>query len=608
MSYQQPPETSLTPLGGNPDVELDVQLKAAVQVTDLALYKRVLKYALPYWPIFVLSLVGFLAGNAAEIQLARILADFMENWGKPSEFTGQMLVLTVLGVALVRGLGAVIGEVFLSRVSFRVVHDVRCELFNGLLYKPAAFFDKATSGKLVSIFSFSVLQLRDTATDALKTIIQDGTKVIFLLGAMIYTSWILSLAFLIALPCVAGIAAFASSRFRRVSTRIQQSMGEVTHIASEAIQAQAVVRAFDGYKFESDRFNDASETNRRRQVRLAMTKAASVQLIQFIVALALAGLMYLLLIPELGESLSSGDVLFFLSMAGLLAKPIKKLSEVNARLQRGLAAAEEVFGTLDAANERNTGTLNAAGVRGQIEFSEVVFNYEGVEESTLKGVSFAVNPGETLAIVGRTGSGKSTILKLIPRLYELTDGKVLLDGKQIDEYELKSLREQVSVVDQNVQLFDCSIRENIAYGSLTGASDEEIEAAVAKSGLAEFVATLPDGLQTQVGDRGTRLSGGQRQRISLARALLKDRPILLLDEATSALDPETERSVQQALADSSADRTVLVVAHRLDTVKKADRILVLDAGQIIESGSHEELLAKNGAYAKLSQHELLPEV
>jgi len=580
-------------------------MAGSTNISDLALYGRVLKYALPYWPVFVLALIGYAVGNAAEVYLARILANFMEQWGQPETMSEKFLITALLSAALLRGLGAVLGEVLLSRVSCQVIHDIRSELFQSLLHKSTTFFDQATSGRLVSIFSFSVLQMRDTTTDALKTVIQDGSKVLILLAGMLYTSWILSLVFFISIPFVAAATYFASTRFRRISERIQDSMGEVTHVASEAIEAHSVVRSFDGYDRENDRFVSASDVNRRRQVKLAMTKATSVQLIQFIVASALAGLMYLLLQPQIGEQLSMGDVLFFLSLAGLISKPIKKLSEVNAKLQRGLAAAEEVFGTLDEPGERDSGVLEARDIIGRVAFSNVAFSYVADQPPIIDNISFAAEPGETLAIVGRTGSGKSTILSLLSRIYDPQSGVIKLDGIDIRDYTLKSLRDQIAVVDQNVQLFNTSIRENISYGSLQHASDAEIRRVVVDAGLAEYIGSLPDGLETLVGDRGTRLSGGQRQRVALARALLKNKPILVLDEATSALDQETERLVQLALANSTTRRTTLVVAHRLETVKKADRIIVFDHGKIVESGTHDDLLAKNGSYARLSQMDLV---
>ncbi|MEQ9450232.1 MAG: lipid A export permease/ATP-binding protein MsbA [Pseudomonadales bacterium] len=573
--------------------------------SDLTLYRRVLKYAQPYWPVFVLALLGYALGNAAEVYLARMLADFMDQWDQPARLAESFVISTVLAAALLRGMGAVTGEVFLSRVSFRVIHDIRTELFRSLLRKSTAFFDQATTGRLVSIFSFSVLQMRDTATDALKTIIQDGSKVVLLLAGMLYTSWALSLVFFISIPFVAAVTYLASSRFRRISERIQSSMGEVTHVASEAIEAHAVVRSFDGYGQENKRFVEASDTNRRRLVRLAMTKAGSVQIIQFIVASALAGLMYLLLQPAIGEQLSTGDVLFFLSLAGLIAKPVKKLSEVNAKLQRGLAAAEEVFSTLDNPGEHDNGTLEAKNSVGRIDFSEVTFSYGADQRPIIDRISFSVEPGETVAIVGRTGSGKSTILSLLPRLYEPDTGVIKLDGVDVRDLSLKSLRDQIAVVAQNVQLFNTSIRENITYGNGGQVGSDEMQRVIDGAGLAEFVARLPDGLETLIGDRGTRLSGGERQRIALARALLKEKPILILDEATSALDQETERIVQLALSNPSTPRTTLIVAHRLETVKSADRIIVFDSGKIIESGTHEELLKKQGFYSKLSQSELI---
>ena len=525
-------------------------------------------------------------------------------WEDPPSDAAVQIPLLVLLAALLRGVGGVIGELFLGRISFHVVHSIRTELFNRLVDMPTAYFDRSTQGHLVSRLTYTVAQLRDTASDALKTIMQDGTKVILLLGAMLYTSWKLSLIFLAVTPVVGLITAYASRRFRRISERIQGSMGDVTHVSSEMVNGHRAVRIYGGESYERERFHHASDRNRRQNLRMILTKAASVQIIQLIVAGALAFLIALLFNPNIGGDLSAGDVLFFMTLAGLLAKPIKKLSEVNAKLQRGLAAAEDVFAQYDQAIESNTGTRSADGVRGRIEFRDVRFSYETGKESVLNGVSFAVEPGQTVALVGRSGGGKSTIINLIPRFYEVLGGEILLDGIPLSEYDLRSLRNQIAFVNQQVVLFNDSLRRNIAYGALEAKSEAELSRAIAKAHADVFIDDLPQGLETEVGDNGTKLSGGQRQRIAIARALLKDAPVLILDEATSALDNESERHIQSALEEVMRNRTTIVIAHRLSTIESADVILVVDQGEVIESGNHEALLAAEGAYARLYNSEL----
>ncbi len=583
-------------------------MKAEPQkASDWQLYKRLLAYVIPLWPLFIAALIGFILGNGAEVYFANLIREVVDVWQDPPASAAVVFPIMVLAAALVRGLGGVVGELFLGRISFHVVHSIRTELFSQLVNMPTAYFDRSAQGHLVSRLTFNVAQLRDTASDALKTLMQDGTKVILLIGAMLFTSWKLSLIFLAITPLVAWITRFASKRFRRISERIQGSMGDVTHVATEMVNGHRAVRIFGGETYERERFHSASDRNRRQNLKMIITKATSVQIIQLIVAGALAFLIALLFNPSIGGDLSAGDVLFFMTLAGLLAKPIKKLSEVNAKLQRGLAAAEDVFEQFDQPIESNSGTRAAEGISGRIEFRDVQFSYETGKENVLDGVSFTVEPGQTVALVGRSGGGKSTIINLIPRFYDAIGGDVLLDGVPIEEYDLKSLREQIAFVNQQVVLFNDSLQRNIAYGALHSKTAVELSDAIAKAHADVFIDELPDGLDTQVGDNGTKLSGGQRQRIAIARALLKDSPILILDEATSALDNESERHIQSALEEVMKNRTTMVIAHRLSTIENADVILVVDQGQIIEAGSHAELLDSGGAYARLYNNELAVE-
>ena len=574
------------------------------KTSDWQLYKRLLAYVIPLWPLFIAAIIGFILGNAAEVYFANLIRDVVDMWEAPPAGAAISFPILILLAAVVRGLGGVAGELFLGRISFHVVHSIRTELFNQLVSLPTAYFDRSTQGHLVSRLTFNVAQLRDTASDALKTLMQDGTKVILLLGAMLYTSWKLSLIFLAVTPVVALITAYASGRFRRISQRIQGSMGDVTHVATEMVNGHRAVRIFSGEAYEQKRFHKASDNNRRQNLRMILTKAASVQIIQLIVAGALAFLIALLFTPAIGGDLSAGDVLFFMTLAGLLAKPIKKLSEVNAKLQRGLAAAEDVFEQFDEPEETNTGERSAEGIAGRIEFKNVCFSYETGKDRVLNGVSFIVEPGQTVALVGRSGGGKSTIINLIPRFYDAIEGEVLVDGIPITDYDLKSLRNQIAFVNQQVVLFNDTLRRNIAYGELRERTEDELSAAISKAHADVFIDELPEGLATEVGDNGTKLSGGQRQRIAIARALLKDSPILILDEATSALDNESERHIQSALEAVMRNRTTMVIAHRLSTIENADLILVVEQGQVIEAGDHAALLDAQGAYARLYDSEL----
>ena len=572
---------------------------ASQGASDWAIYKRLLAYVRPHWALFAVSTAAFLIASGAEAYFIKLFGDLIDNWQQGLAEAALFIPLAMLGAALVRGAGEVLGEITLSQVSFTVVHKLRVALFEQLLHLPSAFFDANSQGHLVSRITFNVAQLRDTGTDALKSIIQDGGKVIVFVAYMLYLSWALTLIFIAAVPVVALVVLYASRRFRAIAKRIQASMGDVTQVAAEAVSGYRVVRIFGGEDYERRRFQRISQANRRRNLKMVSTKVASTQIIQVLVVVAIALLIGLLARPNLGYGLSTGELVIFLGLAGMLARPIRKLTEVNARLQKGLAAAEDVFAQLDAERESDQGRKRVERVQGRIEFRAVCFAYAAEQGAVLRDINLTAAPGQTVALVGRSGSGKTTLASLIPRFREAESGQVLIDGVPVEEYDKANLRSQIALVSQQVTLFNDSLRANIAYGALAGADAAAIEDAVRRAHADGFISRLPNGLDTVVGDEGVLLSGGERQRIAIARALLKDAPILILDEATSALDSESERTIQAALEEVMRGRTTIVIAHRLSTVERADVIHVLDEGRIVERGDHAALLAQGKLYASL---------
>ncbi|MGE0623069.1 MAG: lipid A export permease/ATP-binding protein MsbA [Pseudomonadales bacterium] len=563
--------------------------------SDWGTYRRLLGYVKPHWFAFLLGVIGFQMGSAAEAYFAKMFGDLIDSW--PA--TSISIPLFMLFAAFARGFGEIAGEILLSRISFSVVHVIRSELFEQLLYLPSRFFDASSQGHLVSRITYNVTQLRSTATDALQTVVQDGGKLLVYVSVMLYMSWKLTLIFVVTAPVIALIVGWASRRFRRISRRIQNSMGDVTHVASEAVSGYRVVRIFGGESYERDRFNRSSLYNQRQNLKMVATKVVSTQVIQIFVAVALSVLIAVLFRPEVGGELTTGEIVTFLGLAGLMARPLRKLTEVNARLQRGLAAAEDIFSQLDEARETDTGTFEVDRVQGRLEFRNVNFGYASGSGPVLKDLNLVIEPGQTVALVGKSGSGKSTLASLIPRFYEPDSGEILLDGQPLRDYRLDALRRQIALVTQQVTLFNGTLADNIAYGSLADASDDAMQDAIARAHADVFINELPNGLDTLVGDDGVLLSGGQRQRVAIARALLKNAPVLILDEATSALDTTAERHIQAALEEVMRGRTTLVIAHRLSTIENADVILVMQDGRIVESGRHSALLANGGVYAEL---------
>lgn len=564
----------------------------------MKIYLRLLTHVRPYWVAFLLGIVGFIIYAGTQTAFAALMEYLVDAISETNEEAYIYGPLALLGIAFSRGLGMFTGNYFIAYVARNVVHQLRIVMFNRLLVLPIQYFHDNSSGHILSKLSYNVEQVTSAATESLKIAIREGATVLGLLVYLLILNWKLTLVFAAVSPLIAIVVLIASKRFRRLGHRIQDSMGEVTHVASENIQGFQVVRVFGGSEIEKQRFLDVSKNNLRQSLKMVVTESLNTPIVQFIVSSALALLIFLALHPLLSTGMSAGEFIAFITAAGLIAKPLRSLTEVNSAIQRGIAAAQSIFELIDQPAEPDSGESRDQAVQGELEFRQLCFSYTP-DKRVLDALSFNVKAGQTVAIVGRSGSGKSTLANLLPRFYEPSSGEILLDGEPLSSYELTSLRQQIALVTQNVVLFAGTIRENIAYGSMADCSDEMVEAAATAAHVMEFASRLPDGLDTEVGEKGTKLSGGQRQRIAIARAILKNAPLLILDEATSALDTESERHIQAALENVMRGRTTLVIAHRLSTIESADNIVVLDHGAIVEQGSHQQLLQKNGAYAAL---------
>jgi|APFre7841882724_1041349.scaffolds.fasta_scaffold00455_6 subfamily B ATP-binding cassette protein MsbA len=564
----------------------------------LQTYRRLLGYLRPHRGMFMVGVLGMTIFAATDAGWAAFVKFFLDGTFVDKDPRMVWLVpFALVGLFVLRGLGDFLQTYCPGFVGRQIVKTLRGEIFDRYLHLPVAFFDRQSAGVLLSRLTYNTEQVATATTDSITVFIRDTLTIIGLIGYLLYLNPKLTLISLIVGPLIAVIIRRINTLFRRYSKRIQASMGDVTRVAKEAIEAPRVVRVFNAQRFQAGLFDQVIEHNRRSHMKLMLTKGLSNPVVQVIAASGLAVVLYLATVEAIKGRMSVGEFTSFIAALMLITAPLRRLVNVAGPLQQGIAAAQSIFDVLDTSPEPAGGTVPIERALGDVEYRDVRFTYPGVMEPVLHGISFSVRAGETVAIVGRSGSGKSTIVNLLPRFYDVAGGSVMLDGRDVRQYPVERLRAQMSLVSQDVVLFNDTIRSNIAFGHQ--ATNEEIEAAAQSARVLEFTEQMPQGLDTVVGDRGALLSGGQRQRIAIARALLRNTPVLILDEATSALDTELERQIQEQLDALMQDRTTLVIAHRLSTVEKADRILVMDGGRIVETGSHAELLAQNGQYAVL---------
>lgn len=563
------------------------------------LYRRLLVYVKPYWFAFVISFLAFALYGATQAWSARWLELVVNAVEQGALEQRTMLALMVLGIFALRGVATFLGNYTISHVARQVIHGLRTDLFDRMLTLPASYYHQNASGHLLAKLTYNVEQVTGAVTDAVKTALREGLTVIGLSAYLLYLNWKLTLIFVLAAPFIGLVVTVASRRIRKLSRRLQESVGDITSAASETIKGYQIVRIFGGTEFERDRFHGASEHNRRQFMKMVVTQSLNTPTVQFLIAMALAGLLFVAMHPDVMGEMTTGGFVAFLTAAGLITKPLRQLTDLSSVIQKGVAASEAVFEVMDVEPERDSGTRSVERVSGALEMRGLGFRYPGQEQPALQDVSLHIPAGKTVALVGRSGSGKSTLASLLPRFNDGWQGEVLLDGVPLQEYTLESLRSQIALVNQQVVLFNGTIADNIAYGAMAGASEEQILAAAKAAHVTEFLERMPEGIHTMVGENGVLLSGGQRQRIAIARAILKNAPLLILDEATSALDTESERHIQAALAEVVKGRTTLVIAHRLSTIESADLIVVMDHGRVVEQGTHEELLARGGAYAAL---------
>jgi len=563
-------------------------------------YRRLLKYVRPYLTVFIGSILAMAVFAGTETGLAAMMKPLMDgSFVEKDPEIIKLVPIALIGLFLIRGIANFLTTYGLGWISRNVVKTLRAEMFSRLITLPTSYYDHSNSGQLMAKFTYDVEQIATAATDAIIVLIRDSLTIIGLLAWMVYLNGLLSLIILLTVPLIGLLVYKVSSRFRRISKEIQDTVGDVGHISSETIEGNKEVKIFGSQQYELNRFDVANQRNRQQSMKMIATSATTQPIVQMISVLGLAGVVYLATLPEMLDQITVGSFISFVTAMIMLLTPIKRLTKINANLQRGIAAAQSIFSLLDEESEPDKGTQTISHSQGHIRYQHVGFSYNKEKGKVLDNISFEVLSGQTIAFVGHSGSGKSTLVNLLARFYQASSGQIILDGCDINDLSLPNLRNQISLVNQQVVLFNDTIGNNIAYGLNNKVTQEQIIAA-AKAGHAwEFIKKLPDGLETLVGENGVLLSGGQRQRLAIARALLHDAPILILDEATASLDTEAERHIQEALETLMQQRTTLVIAHRLSTIEKADKIIVMHDGRIIESGAHAELLNLKGHYAEL---------
>lgn len=577
---------------------------------DFALYKRLIGYAKPKMLLFFVALFGFVVyatTSALQAELVRQMIIALEKMGDSLVVIAWThpivwIPLSVIGLFIMRGVGTFLSTYYMDVVARFVIHKLRTDIFNSFQKLPVAYFNAHQSGSLVNRINYNVEQVAAASSNVISNIFREGLTVVITLMYMAYLEWKLTVVMLVITPVIVLVVTVTSRFFRKYSRRIQNSMGEVTQVAAENIRGQNTIRVFGGKKREVARFDRISANNMKQALKLTLTRAVSTPVIQLFLSIELAAVIWM----AFWLKVSPENLIGFFTAAVAISKPMRSVTQINQDLQRGLAAAEDIFVQLDATDEVDEGTKELEDCQGDIAFQQVSFQYDPTQPMVLEGIDLTIKPGQTVALVGRSGGGKTTLVSLLPRFYNPTSGKILLDGVSLSDLSLSSLRSKIALVSQQPVLFEGSIKDNISYGR-PDASVADILLAAEKAHVMEFATQMPLGLDTEIGVDGSMLSGGQKQRVAIARAILKDAPLLILDEATSALDNESERLIQDALEKIKLGRTTVVIAHRLSTIEKSDLIVVMDDGRIVEQGTHQELLALNGIYSQLHQSQFKEE-
>jgi len=566
--------------------------------TAYQVYRRLLKTLRPYVWLFAIGMAATIMGSLVDAGLTWLVKPVVDKGFIARDMTFiKWLPLGVIAIFLLRGVTSFSSTYCLTRVGRFVVMEFRQKMFHHLLRLPASYYDQHSSGQLLSMIIYNAEQIAEATTFALLTVVQEGLLAVGLVSVMFILSWKLSLFILVTVPFIAWLLKLTSRRLRHLSETVQDSVADVTHVAEEAIEGYRVIRTFGGETYEHNKFTRATKVNRQRELKVVVTNALGTASVQLIISIPIALILYLATQQFL--HISTGSFAAIIAAMVSLRRPLRRLTRVNSMIQKGVAGAKSIFALLDEDVEKDSGSLTVSRARGKIDFNQVAFCYPTTEKYALSELTFTINPGETVALVGRSGSGKSTLVNLLPRFYQVSSGHIFIDDHNVNDYRLADLRQQFSLVSQQVILFNDTVAANIAYGAFDSCNEQDIVAAAKAAHAMEFISDLPNGLHTMVGENGVLLSGGQRQRIAIARALFKNAPILLLDEATSALDTESERLIQAGLEKLMKNRTTVVIAHRLSTIESADRILVMNQGRIVETGKHHELLALGGRYAKL---------